>query len=68
MSDLIRTVISTTFFFAAIRTSTPILLAALGGLIADLAGSLNVALEGLMLSGALAVSGPMWCSWASPST
>ena len=65
MSDLIRTVISTTFFFAAIRTSTPILLAALGGLIADLAGSLNVALEGLMLSGALAgvivsANAPWW--------
>lgn len=34
---------------AVLRATTPILLAAWGGLISDLAGSLNVALEGLML-------------------
>lgn len=33
-------------------TSTPILLAALGGLLTELAGVLNIALEGLMLIGA----------------
>ncbi|MFZ6773915.1 ABC transporter permease [Undibacterium sp. SXout7W] len=34
---------------AILRASTPIIFATLGGLISDLAGSINVALEGLML-------------------
>lgn len=34
---------------AVLRAATPIVFAALGGLISDLAGSINVALEGLML-------------------
>ena len=33
---------------ALLRAATPILLAALGGLVSDLAGSINVALEGLL--------------------
>ena len=36
-----------------VRTTTPLLLATLGGLIADLSGALNVALEGQMLVGCL---------------
>ncbi|HMC15332.1 MAG TPA: ABC transporter permease [Albitalea sp.] len=39
---------------AVLRATTPILFAALGGLIADLAGSTNVALEGIMLIAAFA--------------
>ncbi|MBA3416689.1 MAG: ABC transporter permease [Chloroflexia bacterium] len=54
MTDLLATVVSATFFFAVVRTTVPILLAALGGLFADLSGALNVALEGAMLAGALA--------------
>jgi len=54
MSDLLATIVSATFLFAVVRTTVPILLAALGGLFADLSGALNVALEGAMLSGALA--------------
>lgn len=53
MTDLLSTIVSAAFFFAVIRTTVPILLAALGGLLADLSGALNVALEGMMLSGAL---------------
>ena len=34
---------------AILRASAPIVLAALGGLVSDLAGSINVALEGIML-------------------
>ena len=53
MIELLVTVFSTTFFVTVIRTSTPLLLATLGGLIADLSGALNVALEGMMLVGCL---------------
>lgn len=53
MTELLTTIVSATFFFAVIRTTVPILLAALGGLLADLSGALNVALEGMMLSAAL---------------
>ncbi|TVR34469.1 MAG: ABC transporter permease [Spirochaetaceae bacterium] len=40
--------------FNAVEIMTPILLAALGGLFAELAGVLNIALEGLILAGAFA--------------
>src|SRR3982751_5085884 len=53
MMDLLYAVFSTVFFVTVIRTSTPLLLATLGGLIADLSGALNVALEGMMLVGCL---------------
>lgn len=53
MTHLLLTVFSATFFVTVIRTATPLLFATLGGLIADLSGALNVALEGMMLVGAL---------------
>ncbi|MDO8360148.1 MAG: ABC transporter permease [Devosia sp.] len=51
--ELLATILSATFVVTIIRTSTPLLLATLGGLIADLSGALNVALEGQMLIGCL---------------
>lgn len=42
-------VLAATLAAAVLRATTPILLAALGGLVSQLAGSINVALEGLML-------------------
>lgn len=53
MNLIIETILSATFVAAVIRTTTPILFASLGGLLSDLVGSLNVALEGIMLIGAL---------------
>lgn len=41
--------IAATLFVAVLRSTTPLLFAALGGLVSELAGCLNVALEGLML-------------------
>lgn len=38
-----------TLLAAVLRASAPIILSALGGLVSDLAGSINVALEGIML-------------------
>ncbi len=54
MNELLVTIFSAAFLATVIRTSTPLLLATLGGLIADLSGALNVALDGIMLIGCLA--------------
>lgn len=48
---VIGTVIAT-IIVAILRASAPIILAAMGGLISELAGAVNVALEGIMLIGA----------------
>jgi simple sugar transport system permease protein len=53
VNELIVAILSFAFFQTVIRTTTPLLLATLGGLIADLSGALNVALEGQMLIGCL---------------
>ena len=65
MMDLFLTVFSAAFFVTIIRTTTPLLLSTMGGLIADLSGALNVALEGMMLTGCLtavlvSVFAPWW--------
>jgi len=52
-----------TLAVAVLRATTPILFAALGGLVSDLAGSINVALEGLMLIAAFfGVMGAVYAS------
>jgi general nucleoside transport system permease protein len=53
MIELLTTIVSVSFLATVVRTSTPLLLATLGGLVADLSGALNVALEGQMLIGCL---------------
>jgi ABC-type uncharacterized transport system permease subunit len=45
---------SSDLLYATLRLTTPILFAALGGLLCERAGVLNIALEGMMLGGALA--------------
>jgi len=50
---VLRSILSAAFVGSVIRVTTPILLPALGGLISDLGGVINVALEGIMLVAAL---------------
>lgn len=50
--EVLRIFITPEFYLAAIRLTTPILLAAMGGLLAERAGILNLALEGMLLMGA----------------
>jgi simple sugar transport system permease protein len=46
---VLRSILSASFIASVLRISTPIILPALGGLISDLAGVINIALEGGML-------------------
>lgn len=64
MWDLLAAVFSVTFFVTVIRATTPLLFATLGGLLSDLSGALNVALEGMMLIAALtAVVTSVYAPW-----
>ncbi|MDF2672117.1 MAG: transporter permease [Clostridiales bacterium] len=54
MSNIIEIIFSTSFGYAVLRVMTPILFAALGAVISDRAGVTNIALEGTMLTSALA--------------
>ncbi len=66
MPEVLKSIFSATFAFSVLRVTTPILLAALGGLVSNLAGVINVALEGMMLFGAfsgVAVSAYTQSAW-----
>jgi len=52
----------TEFLAAAIRIATPLLLAALGGILSERAGVFAVGLEGMMLAGAFAATVGAWAS------
>jgi simple sugar transport system permease protein len=49
---VLTSILSAAFIATIIRTSTPLILPALGGLLSELAGVINIALEGIMLSAA----------------
>ena len=49
LSVVLRGIFSALFVASVLRISTPIILSALGGLISDVAGVINIALEGIML-------------------
>jgi simple sugar transport system permease protein len=54
MHNLLNVILTPDFAFSAIRVTTPLLYAALGALISDRAGAVNIGLEGIMLMAALA--------------
>lgn len=62
---VLASILSAAFIATIIRSSTPLILPAMGGLISELAGVINIALEGIMLAAAffgVAVSAlaPQW--------
>ena len=54
ISEILDLLLTPAFFASVLRVTTPLLFAALGGLMARRAGILNLALEGTMLTSALA--------------
>lgn len=72
---VLASIFSAAFIATIIRASTPLILPALGGLISELAGVINIALEGIMLTAAffgvmVSALAPVWVPglplWLAP--
>jgi len=54
MRELLETILTPGFGYSILRVTTPILLAGLGAAVTELAGCINIGIEGIMLAAALA--------------
>lgn len=61
MLNTLESILSVTFVFAVLRVTTPLLFAALGAVVSDRAGVVNIGLDGLMLISAF--TGVVVSSW-----
>lgn len=61
MRSMLEAILSVGFGYSVLRVTTPILFAALGAVVSEGAGAVNIGLEGLMLISA--VTGVMFSAW-----